>query len=387
MRPQKKRLYSVNEWDPLRSVIVGTVDGYSPGWEFSRKASQWEKEEASRLVNLAFPKWYLDEVSEDLENLCSIFRSNGIEVSRPKWDLSSCQFDTPEWSASGFDLYNVRDLHVVFGNSLVVGAPSSRFRLFENSAFQKLFYEQFFEAGFSWISAPTPKLRGDYLKVIDGARNGLEHREDKIHSTLSGGLKETFHSLDEHEVIFDAANIIRFGEEALFLVSSTGNYKAALWLQQVLPEYKINITRAYRSSHLDSTILPLREGLVLLNAARVSQENTPEFLESWDKIYFDEPAPVCKKELDFHTEYRLPVYQKLLELGAQSPVGHISSPWAGLNVLSIDENTILVHDKQKPLIKVLENHGLTVVPVQMRHNYTMLGGLHCVTLDTIRSSG
>lgn len=380
------KLYSRNEWDPLRKVVVGTVDGFSPGLEFHQRVPAEVRDRAVEIARRAYPISYLDEVAEDLEGLCSIFRQAGIEVIRPRWVAPETNFDTPEWSASGFDIYNVRDLHIVFGNTLVVSAPSSRFRLFENYALQKLFYDHFFDEGFRWVAAPTPRLAGQYLHEIDGPRNDLENLEDNLHTKLSGGLKETFHRLDENEVIFDAANIMRFGDDALFLVSSTGNQKAAKWLQNTVPECRIHVTQAYRSSHLDSTILPLRPGLVLMNAARVSELNSPALLSNWKKLYFNDPAPVCEKEVSFHRDHRLPIYNELKMLGAESALGHMSSPWAGLNVMSIDERTVLVHDRQEKLIALLEQQGLTVVPVRMRHCYTMLGGLHCTTLDVVRGS-
>lgn len=380
------RLFSRNEWDPLRKVIVGTVEAFSPGLQFQNRVAASVRERAVSIAHDAFPQWYLDEVAEDLDGLCRIFRQAGVEVLRPRWTAPAAGFDTPEWTASGFDIYNVRDLHIVFGNTLVSSAPSARFRLFETYALQQLLYDHFFEEGFRWIAAPLPRLRGEYLYEIEGPRSTLETQEDILHTRLAGGLKETFHSLDEDEIIFDAANIIRFGDDALYLVSSTGNRKAAKWLQHAVPEVRIHITNAYRSSHLDSTILPLRDGLVLMNAARVSQENCPQLLGDWRKLYFNDPAPVCEGEVAFHRNHRLPIYSKLKGMGVESALGHMSSPWAGLNVLSIDEHTVLVHDRQSQMIKLLEDEGLTVVPVRMRHCYTMLGGLHCATLDVVRVS-
>jgi len=121
-----------------------------------------------------------------------------------------------------------------------------------------------------------------------------------------------------------------------------------------------------------------------MNAARVSEKNSPDFLVNWKKLYFNDPAPVCEKEVVFHRDHRLPIYNKLKMLGAESALGHMSSPWAGLNVMSIDAQTVLVHDRQTELIKLLEKQKVTVVPVRMRHCYTMLGGLHCTTLDVVR---
>lgn len=388
MRPSKGlKLNSSNEWDKLQAVIVGSVENFHPGVEFARRVSAATRERAAELARSAFPQWYLDEVAEDLEGICDIFRRAGVQVLRPSWPSQYADFDTPDWSASGYDIYNVRDLHIVFGDTLVTSAPSARFRLFESHALQGLFYEHFFDQGFRWISAPLPKLRGDYLHVISAPRNDLEKREDQLHRQLSGGLGEVFHRLDEDEIIFDAANIIRLGEDVLFLVSSTGNRKAAQWLQGVLgANYRVIITNAYRSSHLDSTILPLKPGTVLLNGARVSESSIPDVLKPWRKLFVTEVAPVPEEEVEFHRTHRLPIYRQLQDLGAESPLGHMSSPWAGLNVFSLDERTVLVHDRQAEMIKMLESEGFTVVPVRMRHCYTMLGGLHCTTLDVVRRS-
>ena len=62
----------------------------------------------------------------------------------------------------------------------------------------------------------------------------------------------------------------------------------------------------------------------------------------------------------------------------------MSSPWVGLNFLSVDQETVIVDERQKELIKLLESKKYTVVPIRMRHIYTQGGGIHCATLDTVR---
>lgn len=380
------KLNSHDEWSPLKAVVVGTVEGFAAGVELTNpKPGLLDK--AVELVAKAYPRWYLDEVAEDLEGLCDIFKKAKVSVFRPSWSEAGSRFETPNWSAAGFDIYNVRDLHIVFGDTLIASAPSSRFRLFESYAMQELVYKSFFDQGLKWIAAPMPKLKGTYIHEIQRPRSPLESVEDTMYQKLSHGLSETFHTLDDHEVIFDAANIIRLGRDVLFLVSSTGNRKAVKWLQDVLgPEYRVHVTHAYRSSHLDSTILPLRPGTVLLNGARVNEETCPSVFKGWDKLYFTEVAPVPEAETDFHKKVRRPIYEELDKLGVVSNLNHISSPWAGLNVFSLDPKTVLVHDRQTQMISTLEAKGFTVVPVRMRHCYSMLGGLHCTTLDVVRDS-
>jgi N-dimethylarginine dimethylaminohydrolase len=378
------KLNSHDEWGRLREAVLGTVENFAPPLELSIR-DEGLLDRARGIVARAYPSWYLDEVAEDLEQLRHILEQAGVNVVRPRWREAHQDFHGPNWSASGFDIYNVRDLHAVFGDALVVSASASRFRIHEHHAMQEIFYDRYFEAGMRWIYAPPPRLVGDYLEAYQRERTVLEQEEDSAHAALSGGLSETFHRLAEHEILFDAANVIRIGEDVLFLVSSTGNRLAGRWLQEILgSSYRVHVTNAYRSSHLDSTILPLRPGLVLLNSARVSTENCPEVFERWEKMYFSDVVPVPESEISFHRDVRLPVHHELQSLGVGSALEHISSPWAGLNVLSLDAETVLVHDMQKPLIEALERKGMTVIPVRMRHCYSMLGGLHCSTLDTVR---
>ena len=64
----------------------------------------------------------------------------------------------------------------------------------------------------------------------------------------------------------------------------------------------------------------------------------------------------------------------------------MSSPWVGMNLLSFDQETVIVDKRQINLIKLLEKHKFNVIPLRMRHMYTQGGGIHCATLDTVRDS-
>lgn len=379
---------SHNEWDRLREVIVGSAEGLTIGLEFPRSAPAALVEQAVGIANRACPPRYRDEVQEDLEALCGIFIEFGVTVHRPQSYGADQLFSTPDWSAIGKDIYNVRDLHLVVGDAVVVSPSPVRCRYFEPNAFSRIWCH-YFEAsqGFRWIAAPRPRLAGEYVVPYYQEGQTTITREDHLHRELSGGRTETYHRLLEDEILFEAACVSRMGKDLLYLVSNTGNYNGAKWLQCILGDaYRVHITTAYRSSHIDSTILPLRPGLVLLNSARVNPGNCSQIFRNWEKLYFEDVAPVPEKEVEFQKTVRDVGYRELQALGVNSDLNHMSSPWAGLNVLSLDPDTVLVHDRQEALIRELEQHRLTVIPVRMRHCYTMLGGLHCSTLDTVRDS-
>lgn len=130
----------------------------------------------------------------------------------------------------------------------------------------------------------------------------------------------------------------------------------------------------------------LRPELVLLNDTRVNESNCPPLFDKWEKIFFSDVAPTSDAELKHQKELRDPIASELESMGFATNLRDMSSPWVGLNFLSIDPNTVVVDERQTALIKLLEKRKFTVVPIRMRHIYTQGGGIHCATLDTVRDS-
>jgi glycine amidinotransferase len=60
------------------------------------------------------------------------------------------------------------------------------------------------------------------------------------------------------------------------------------------------------------------------------------------------------------------------------------SEWAGLNVLMLDEERIIVEKRQEPLIQALKNWGFKPIPCAFESYYPFLGSFHCATLDIRR---
>jgi N-dimethylarginine dimethylaminohydrolase len=161
-------------------------------------------------------------------------------------------------------------------------------------------------------------------------------------------------------MVLDAANICRLGNTWLYLLSDSGNQQAADWLQQQLPDITIETCNFYSGVHIDSTITPLRQGFVVLNSSRVTPQNCPRAFDGWTKLWVT--------DVETQDFYQYPY----------------ASKWIGMNMLSVDPNTVIVDKQQYKLIEDLERAGFTTIPLQMRHARTLGGGFHCVTLDLIR---
>jgi len=378
-------LNSHNEWDKLQEIIVGTAKN-SKGcffWKNNKKISPKNFNKALKLAQEAYPKWYIDEVEEDLNDLCTIFKKNGVKVLRPDPINVGKIFKTPSWSGISNNVYNARDLFLVVGNHLIESPSPVHWRYFEKDSYKKIFYK-YFENGFTWINPPSPEI--DY-KIFTKLKD-LNSKEKKFYRKLTKGLIEKLHKLTNKEILFEAANTLRIGKDLLYLNSISGNQKGYFWLKKNLSEfYNVHQTKKiYKSSHIDSTVMCLKPGVVLLNSVRVNKNNCPNIFKKWKKIYHSDVAPVPDKELEFYNKIRKPISKKLSELGLINNVSDFSSPWIGLNFLSLDKKTVIVDKRQKSLIKVLEKNKFNVVTCRMRHMYTMQGGIHCSTLDTRRKS-
>jgi hypothetical protein len=56
----------------------------------------------------------------------------------------------------------------------------------------------------------------------------------------------------------------------------------------VFPDVKIELCNFYAGVHIDSTIVPLREGLVMLNSSRVNFDTVPRVFDGWHKVWVNE---------------------------------------------------------------------------------------------------
>lgn len=338
------KVNSNTEWGNLKEIILGRVDNASiPNIknkdihcvDYANYVS------IDRLPGGYYPQQVIEETQEDLNVFQKQLEDIGISVLRPEVIDFSKTHGTSEWKSDGYYNYCPRDSSLIIGDTIIETPMPLRSRYFENFSYRKIF-KDYFKNGSKWISAPKGQLLDELYDRSDLGKN----------------------TLTEFEPAFDAANVIKCGKDIFYLISNSGNRLGAQWLQSTLGDrYTVHtLDNIYAYVHLDTTILPLSPGVVLLNPTRVNDKTLPEYFKNWKKIWAVDPV-----ETSF-IEHFAP-----------------ASPWLGINVLSINENTVAVEASQKPLINQLELEGFDVLEVKLRHCRTLSGGPHCVTLDTIRS--
>jgi glycine amidinotransferase/scyllo-inosamine-4-phosphate amidinotransferase 1 len=330
-----------NEWGKLREVIVGTIDNANmPTHGKDLHCINYATENEIPKDEIGFwDKKVYDETQEDLENLSNLLTDTGVKVFRPSSIDTQKIVSNGHWETTQYYTFCPRDTVTVIGNNILESPMSLRSRQFETDCFKDIFIEKMNE-GANWVSAPKPRLS-----------DSMYQREDLSKITLNN-----------HEPVFDAANILRSNNDILYLVSNTGNLKGSKWLQNFLgKEYRVHtIENVYSYIHIDSTIALLREGLCLLNPERVNENNIPDYLKSWDKIW-------CPPMVDIG-------YHKTMR----------ASVWIGVNLLSVDENTVIVDNRQTELINKLKKYNIDALDCKIRHSRTLGGSFHCVTTELLR---
>jgi len=340
------RVWSCNEWDQLEEVIVGNpLRARFPTPDRSTQLAEFSDRSLAEIPRGPFPQRIIEETEEDLNEFINILKTLGITVKRPATWPHEAKFSTIHWQAEGYYNYCPRDIVLVIGDHIIETPNVIRSRSQETLSYRTLLME-YMKSGAKWYSAPKPMLL-DSLFDVD--LDKPTPRND--------------------EPAFDAANVLRLGRDLIYLVSATGNKLGGYWLQTILgSDFRVHFLEdVYYGSHIDSTFVALRPGLMLCNPARVNNDSVPDILKQWKIIYSPPMENTDRYDADYLSK-------------------SIGSDWIDMNALSINPNLVVVDRDQKALIKLLEREGIDVIPLKLRHSKMLGGGFHCVTLD-IRRTG
>lgn len=303
-------MFSINEWDPLQAIIVG--DATHANWPKSDPVFAEESQKTTwtqtPVPSGPVPQCIVDEANRELDVLSKTLTDLGVAVYRPE-PMNFAELD-------GMYNYCPRDRLLIWGDTVID------------------------------------------VNMMYPCRN----QEIKNYNRLMAEARNILTMPRDQGMILDAANVCRLGDTWLFLESPSGNRAAYEWLCEKFPKVSIELCNFYAGVHIDSTIVPVREGLVLLNASRVNKDNCPRAFDYWEKIWVTDDMIVPQ---DF---YQYPY----------------ASKWIAMNMLAVDPETVILDAAQTQLITILKQHKIDTIPLTLSHSRTLGGGFHCVTLDTRR---
>jgi ornithine--oxo-acid transaminase len=345
---------SHTEWQPLEEVVVGDPAGAMiPSWTTIERTTVPPGSESLDATigqpGTPYRAELVEAAQRCVEEFIGILKDAGVAVRRPRPPDFAAGFSTPGWSAAhGWSCANPRDVFLVIGEEIIEAPMPDRARHYETWAYRALLKE-YFNDGARWVAAPRPQLLDDlYRPGYEVPAEGEPHQW----------------GLTDFEPVFDAADVVRCGRDIFIEASQVTNAPGIAWLRRHLGDaYRVHEVRPRyrRQMHIDTSLVPLAPGKVMVNPEFLDPDDLPEVFSTWDVLIAPEPVVTPKT--------------------AQG----VMSRWSAINVLSLDERRVVVERNQIGLAKALEEWGFEPILCSFE-DYTLFGGsFHCATLDVRRS--
>jgi glycine amidinotransferase len=348
---------SYNEWDPLEEIIVGTArNAVKPAFEpaFGPYYGPGSPERAFR--GQPFSAEEIDQAERQLDGFAALLERQGVTVRRPDPIRHDLPFSTPDFAVPmGHASACPRDVLLVVGEEIIEAPMAQRCRYFEYRAYRSLIKE-YFRKGARWTMAPKP-LMSDDLYVRDYGTDPAEPFDLDDHPALT-----------EFEPCFDAACFSRFGRDLFWQPDLVSNQSGIDWLRRHLgPGFRIHRIDFLERvpEHIDTTLVPVRPGVVLTNPERPCTNGMLQLFKDNDWLVLDGPESVR----------------------TGTPSRRSVSNWISLNFLSLDERTVVVEAAEEPLMDLLRSLGCEVVPCPFDAVFEFGGSFHCCTVDIRRRGG
>jgi glycine amidinotransferase len=356
MAEQKIPVSVFTEWAPLEEVILGSAIGFNhknPDILFRFLYENWDGDFRDKKGQYELATQFIEERQEDLDGIQKILEGLGVVVRRPNAFEPVQQIKTPTFESVTHGPDSPRDMFFLYGNEIIETPPTNPRRYFEGMLLRDIFMD-YFRRGAGWTVAPRPLLTEESTDF----EFWESHFDEPLH---------TMEQIDpRYDIACDAANCLKFGKDIIINVGTKNHELYAMWLQRHLGDkarvHPIRIT----DSHIDWQMLPLAPGKLLVHEHYVDgwKNRLPEALQKWDMIYLKDESKAFRY-----------------------PPNHLqmaSSQGMDMNLLSVDERTIIIRDEAVNTIRELERKGFEPIPVRLRHCELFGDGPHCCTVDVRR---
>ena len=283
-----------------------------------------------------------------LDLLANTLSQLGIKVFRPDRLSKVIPFSTPDFKSELSSASNVRDITLVYEDVILETPTYVRNRFFENQMLYSTFNDVYQGGqGGKWIKAPFNSL--------------VEEKMDMEPWNSSRDYASFDRS--KYTMAIDGAQYLRIGRDVIVNINSYNHYLGHEWIKSLFPNSNFHIVHV-ADNHIDGAIVCLAPGYFLLNPIYTEIIDVlPEKFKSWKFLIPEDREYDNKGELT---------------------VSLASQRGMDINVLSLDEKTVVVNKMAMNVISLLEREGFEVIPVELDNCEIFGGGIHCSTLDLLR---
>jgi glycine amidinotransferase len=304
----------------------------------------------------------------------TVITKNKIDVQRPiPFPNKESRFDheisTPHFKCQyQFGLSCPRDILITFGDTVVEAPTSTHIRYFESEYYKPLLYSLWNkDRHMKWIQPPKPTCSSTHMFNDADYWNKVTTKDFNKNLFTKSGYKT---NLNENEIAFDAADLIRMGKDVFYKKCSSANNQGLYWLRRTFPHLRFHMMHfpTDGSYHLDVSLVPLRpptsgsEGLVLLN------QNYP---------------PLANEMKLFTDNNWRPIWAPSSCTNDVPPMA-LCTANLSTNILSLNDHCVIIEECETPLYHLLHDElGVDVITCPLRLLNEFGGGIHCGKKDII----
>ncbi len=288
----------------------------------------------------------LDETEEDYQELVKICEDFGVEVLRPEYTNTTFVADEHPY------LMNPRDDLIVLDDCLV-------------------------------CSQRALGTSVDYLRTVAEEKDKVK-RNKSTFGLMPPGIVRL-----GNDIILDQQN------EQIANDERSVNYLRD-WLEPLGYNLIYTPTHSFKFkgkiAHGDGTLSLQKPGVLLTcNEAKTYTEN---IFKGWSACEVESGFGQMKNWGIFKADTRSyafdddkyidPAWNKLVSTWLSEWVGYAKETIFDVNVLSLDENHVVVSNYNKEVFNFFKKHKIEPIICSWRHRYFWDGGIHCITVDLER---
>jgi len=215
----------------------------------------------------------------------------------------------------------------------------------------------------------------------------------------SKGYSDVLQQIDRKNLVFDnapgfisTATIVRVGKDLWWdIPENAENVLVEKYKQKWLSEgFRVHLSN--RHYHSDGAFCVVKPGCIV---SLYDVQNYKEQFPGWDVLYlpdqsWDRVSPFLQiKEKvggrwwlkgEEHNAQLIEFVNKWLN----DWVGFVEETVFDVNMLSIDQHTIICNNYNKEVFAFFKKHGVEPIVFNFRHRYFWDGGIHCITQDLYR---
>ena len=424
------KVNSYNGWDPLKQVVLG--DCYPPEF-FEDMKDHKLRDLMQRLVS---------ETREDLDNIQKTLEDFGVDVVRldPLYNMRQ-EIGSPttimEWFENRHRVtfgqvpkppITPRDQFLVMGDKFYVTSADHYYLELAHTMFETNTRDVLVNPNIT-DSSLVDAARLQYDGLAKGEKVGpvgpIAQSDDQVRNQIFGEFRrhpwngiKPFQTWEECLEFWDTADptnndhhyflqliskvshssfapcVTRVGDK---IICDIQDFKSIDKVMTKFTEFQ-QVTAAI-GGHNDGSINLPRPGLLIC-----APWEDPDFYKTtfpgWDIVQIDHTGQMQHdwgswKNDKAETQGRWwspfnkenPEIIDFVDSWLNEWVGYAEETLFEVNMLSVNPETILSLNYQKDVHNALEKHGVEPIYCRFRHRNFWDGGLHCLTLDTVREGG